>query len=73
MTSDFKLKPGSLFQVFIIIKGRTVTEMEVCYGENKSLSRSALRDYLYDLPSLVPHVFLPWDWQIGGVFQYIFR
>lgn len=39
MTSDFKLKPGKLFQVFWYNKRKeTVTKMEVCYGENKSLS-----------------------------------
>ena len=40
MTSNFKLKPGKPFPGFLGYNKReeTVTEMEVCYGENKSLS-----------------------------------
>lgn len=39
MTSDFKPNLESFFQVFWYNKREeTVTQMEVCYGENKSLS-----------------------------------
>ena len=48
--------------------------MEVCYGENKSLSLSALQEiYPYDLPSLVPHVFSSLGLANRRSFSILFR
>ncbi len=39
--------------------------------KTKAFLEAHYKEYSYDLPSLV-HVFLPWDWQIGGVSVYYF-
>ena len=74
MTSDFKPEPGKFFQVFWYNKREeTVTQMEVCYGENKAFLEAHYKRYILTICLLwFLMFFLPWDWQIGGVSVYYF-